>query len=153
MHLCREIAGISEQHIPLRDEQLRQQTAFVQRGHQRKKERERNERVLRVLEHQSLRQQLATGEQLLNGVEQKKHHTGNYMDEETLKKRAKEYFSRFVDEKLNVVAIPYDESPVEIVSSEWIKQNMKTFKINQKQMVHDLGMRKSDVSIVVNGSR
>jgi len=86
-------------------------------------------------------------------VVQHKHHAKNYMDEENLRKRAEEYFSRFVDGDLIVVAIPYEESPVEKVEPEWIKYQMKTLKISQKQMVHDLGMGKADVSIAVNGSR
>jgi len=86
-------------------------------------------------------------------VEQHKHHTKNYMDKETLVRRAKEYFSRFVNDNLNVVAIPYKESPVEKVNPEWIKDHMRILKVTQKQMVHDLGIGKADVSIVVNGSR
>ncbi len=86
-------------------------------------------------------------------VEQHKHHTKNYLDQKTLNKTAKEYYSRFIDCDLHVQAIPYEESPVEIVDPKWIKSQMNGLNISQKQLVHALGIGKSDVSIAVNGRR
>jgi len=84
-------------------------------------------------------------------VEQHKHHTGNYLDEETLIQRAKEYYSQFVDGELHVQAVPYQESPVEIVTPEWIREQMESLGITQKELVFALGIGKSDISIAVNG--
>ncbi len=65
-----------------------------------------------------------------------------------------ELFLSFIGERRLIVgAIPYVPSPVEIVTSEWIKQQMSRYRVALKQLAIDTGINKSSLSSVITGDK
>lgn len=89
-------------------------------------------------------------EEVFLQVEQKKNHTENYLSQKDLIQRIKTTFLSFTDKVIHVRAIAYRPSPVDVVTVDWIKKNMHSTKTPLKQLVHDFGVSKSDLSAIIN---
>lgn len=59
----------------------------------------------------------------------------------------------FEDWKIQKVTFPYIEAPAEIVTPEWIKEQMNKYKIGSKKLVTDFGIAKAEISAMINGHR
>ena len=78
----------------------------------------------------------------------------NQTDAKRLVEITKEVFAPYLfDMKLHVGTIPYVPSPVEVVTSEWITQQMSRYKVALKQLAADTGINKSSLSSVITGDK
>jgi len=75
----------------------------------------------------------------------------NFADKKRLTEIVEETFGRFFEGwQIHKAPLPYTPSPAEVVTAEWIKQQMQRYKIGAKKMVEDLGVAKSDISAMIN---
>lgn len=66
----------------------------------------------------------------------------------------KEMFSGGVEgRRVLVQAVPYVASPTEVVSPEWIRQQMSRYKLALKVMATETGINKSSLSSVITGDK
>ena len=87
-------------------------------------------------------------------IHQKKSPYENYADDKRLMEIVEETFrTYFEDWKIQKVTFPYIEAPAEIVTPEWIKEQMNKYKIGSKKLVADFGIAKAEISAMINGHR
>jgi hypothetical protein len=87
-------------------------------------------------------------------VAQSKSFQENHFDAKRLVEITKELFAKYHNEMtLHIGALPYVASPVEIVTSEWVTQEMSRHKIALKQLAIDTGINKSSLSSVITGDK
>ena len=92
--------------------------------------------------------------ELVIAVWQERSPSDNYLDEAALVERARGLFVPFFEGwELKIGARVYVDSPVMVVTDEWIRERMSRLRVSNKQMVKDLGLAKAEVSALVNGHR
>lgn len=84
-------------------------------------------------------------------VKQEKSPHDNYFDVKRLTEIADEVFATYLTNfTIHKVPLPYKESPIEVVTPQWIKEKMNTHKIGNKKLVNDFGISKSEISAMIN---
>ncbi|WP_138485409.1 helix-turn-helix domain-containing protein [Dyadobacter bucti] len=78
------------------------------------------------------------------------------MSPKLLNQEAKHLFTSFLQPlgvEININPIPYFESPVEVVTDAYLRHKMVEHKKRLKDLVHDTGIDKSNLSAWINGIR
>jgi hypothetical protein len=84
---------------------------------------------------------------------QGKNPAGNYFSQKRLVEIVHETFDRFFPGKtMNVHAVPFQESPVTIVTAEWIRAQMLSTGTKLKKIASDTGIDYSYLSSITSGS-
>ncbi len=87
-------------------------------------------------------------------VTQSKCPQENYQTQKRLIEIVQEAFKAYIESRrILVQATPYIPSPVEVVTPEWITQQMSRYKIALKQLAIDTGINKSSLSSVITGDK
>jgi hypothetical protein len=95
-----------------------------------------------------------TDKALTINVIQGKSANENHQDQKRLIEIGKETFANHVGtRKINVHAVPYVASPVEVVTPEWISKQMLAHKVALKYLVKDFGIDKTTLSALINGKK
>lgn len=78
----------------------------------------------------------------------------NHVDAKRLVEITKELFAeRCNGMVLHVGTVPYVASPTEVVSTDWLRQQMSRHKLALKAMAADTGINKSSLSSVITGDK
>ncbi|GIM60548.1 hypothetical protein CAPN008_05980 [Capnocytophaga canis] len=84
-------------------------------------------------------------------VKQEKSPHNNYFEVKRLTEIVQETFAKFFPKHaIQKVPLPYIESPVEVVTPQWVKDKMNKHKIGSKKLVEDFGVAKSEISAMIN---
>lgn len=87
-------------------------------------------------------------------AEQGRHLSENYADKNTLVTRARELFEKFIPGKtIYIHAVPFVESPVNIVDPGWISKQMLNKGIKLKDITKDSGLNNTQLSAVISGDK
>lgn len=85
-------------------------------------------------------------------IAQDKSHAGNYFDVKRLIEIAHETFDDLLGgRRLLVRPVPYQASPPEVVTPEWIQEKAKESGKKVKQIAHELGIDAASVTAYKNG--
>ncbi len=94
-------------------------------------------------------------QELVVAVRQTRAPNGVYLDRKQLEEISREVYALKPDfnKKLIVNTAPYSEAPSEIVSPEWVQDQMNRRKLGLKGIVEATGISKSDLSAMINGHK
>lgn len=85
---------------------------------------------------------------------QEKNFSANYLKTGELADRTKEFFGKFFpDYKIDVHPNVYQEPVVNVVTPEWIQEQMASHNIRLKQVSVETGLDYTQLSAIVNGKR
>lgn len=85
-------------------------------------------------------------------IAQYKSHAGNYFDIKRLIEIAHETFDDLVaPRRVHVRPVPYQPSPTEVVTADWIKKKVLESGKKVKEIAHDLGIDPASVTAYKNG--
>lgn len=91
---------------------------------------------------------------ILAEVRQHKNTKGSYLSRNELVKRLKDLLGHFFpDHTIYARPKPYNPPPVDIVSPEWIQEEMNSWGVNLKTLEKVTGIDKTNLSAYVNGKR
>ena len=94
----------------------------------------------------------ATPEAVTVLIAQEKNHAGNYFDVKRLIEIAHETFDDLVaPRRVHVRPVPYQPSPTEVVTADWIKNKVLESGKKIKEIAHDLGIDAASVTAYKNG--
>ena len=89
----------------------------------------------------------ASDKKIVVRVTQDKSHAGNYFDNKRLSEIGKELFEGIpVDVAIITRPIPYAESPTEVVTPAWIRDQFEQTGISLKTAGHELGVDPNTLS-------
>lgn len=87
-------------------------------------------------------------------VIQNKSPHENYATSKRLIEITRDLFSPFFDGlRIVVNAIPYNPPPIHVVDGKWISKKMKEYRVTTKDLVHDTGIAKAEISSLTSGLR
>ena len=96
----------------------------------------------------------AIPEQVTVLIAQAQSHAGNYFDTRRLVEIAHETFDDLVaPRRLLVRPVPYQPSPTEVVTPEWIQKKALESGKKVKEIAHDIGVDASTVAAYKSGSK
>lgn len=95
------------------------------------------------------------GQDIVIKTVQAKPFSDNIADKETLIKRTRELFGKFLPDNftIKVQPVPYQETRVNIVNPDWINKQMLSNGIKLKDIVNDTGLNKTQLSAVIGGDK
>lgn len=93
--------------------------------------------------------------ELVVAVRQTRSPNENYADKSKLEEITRELYALKTgfSKKLIVSSAPYTEAPSEIVTPEWIQDQMNKRNFSLKGLVEATGVSKSDLSALINGHK
>lgn len=87
-------------------------------------------------------------------VTQNRNPNGNHFSAERLVEITKELYALKNETRTLIIhSVPYIEPPADKIDTDWIKAQMKKYKIGSKKLVEDLGIAKSEISSLINNKR
>jgi len=94
----------------------------------------------------------ASEKKIVIRVTQDKSHAGNYFDNKRLSEIGKEMFDGIQTGAAIITRpIPYVESPTEVVTAEWIREQFERTGIRLKEAGYDLGVDPNTLSAYRSG--
>lgn len=87
-------------------------------------------------------------------TEQGKCAAGNYADQATLITRTRELFGKFFpDLIIHVHPVTYKAAGIDMVTPQWINNQMRVYGITIKDFVRETGIDRTNISAWINGLR
>ena len=91
---------------------------------------------------------------IIISAKQSKNPTEQYEKRERLLEIISEVFEPYLQGwKIHKNAFPYQSSPAEIVTPQWIQQQMIIYKVGAKYLSFDIGIPPTELSALINGHR